>query len=102
MTRRPQLPTLFPYPTLFRPPALEHRLERAARFQRPGEPLGAAGARDEPEGDLGQADARVLASGHEAHIAGQGELAADRKSTRLNSRPRSSSYAGFCSKKYIK
>src|SRR3712207_7301746 len=88
MIRRPPRSTLFPYTTLFRSdPVALHLLDRVRPVQ-PVEvgqqPLGVGG---DPHHPLGQ-----RAPEHR-------EVAADRKSTRLNSSHANISYAVFCLKK---
>src|SRR2546430_11378974 len=75
MIRRPPRSTLFPYTTLFRSPVVGE-VVRA-----PQPLLEVAGVEHGGAGDLGQA------------------VAADRKSTRLNSSHSQISYAVFCLKK---
>src|SRR3712207_7780015 len=87
MIRRPPRSTLFPYTTLFR----SDHAERDALHD-PGV-LGAAVLRRVD-------DERALAERHAREAAGQdARLAADRKSTRLNSSHANISYAVFCLKK---
>src|SRR3712207_8122750 len=90
MIRRPPRSTLFPYTTLFRSrcgPTMEwdtaagdHILSRAG-----GCVVGPGGVR--------------LTYGHEERGYRNGPVAADRKSTRLNSSHANISYAVFCLKK---
>src|SRR3712207_8187342 len=87
MIRRPPRSTLFPYTTLFRSDTLRVLLGVGAQVQR-----GVGGQQDRREqvvdaltGDRGDVD--------------EHRLAADRKSTRLNSSHANISYAVFCLKK---
>src|SRR3712207_7404337 len=91
MIRRPPRSTLFPYTTLFRSAHVDeqHHLGRGGRHGGALRP----GGRDEREGEPG---------GHEERRevrAQQVAVAADRKSTRLNSSHANISYAVFCLKK---
>src|SRR5689334_23930365 len=95
MIRRPPRSTLFPYTTLFR--SLVHRV--AAGLRRTADrvtlddvDLGVARVGGPAVGEL----ARQSADRQQALA---GELAGDRKSTRLNSSHSSISYAVFCLKK---
>src|SRR2546422_4169225 len=96
MIRRPPRSTLFPYTTLFRSPVLHHVWQHRRR--------------DWPGQEASDAvELCALAARHPdvrfilAHIDGGGDwqhsLAADRKSTRLNSSHGYISYAVFCLKK---
>src|SRR3712207_7270570 len=76
MIRRPPRSTLFPYTTLFRSRPAGLKLARASAL---------TGARRQHLNRL--------------HRALEGELAVDRKSTRLNSSHANISYAVFCLKK---
>src|SRR5688572_32308139 len=78
MIRRPPRSTLFPYTTLFRSAAEQHRIHPVAVGQRAVQRL-----QHDPPRALG------------AHVA----EGADRKSTRLNSSHSQISYAVFCLKK---
>src|SRR5690242_21402691 len=96
MIRRPPRPTLFPYTTLFR----SHRSPGTVRSARDGSPGRRAVHRParpghQEAGHEGDPRGRVVGR---AGPAGQ-DLAADRKSTRLNSSHMSISYAVFCLKK---
>ena len=54
--------------------ALEHHLERVAGLHQARHALGAAGAREEPDLDLGQADAGRGIVRNDAILAGEREL----------------------------
>ena len=56
-------------------PAAQHHVLGARQADQPHEPLGAAGARDHPERDLGQRELHVV--GRHAEVAGQRELQPD-------------------------
>src|SRR2546430_10462937 len=99
MIRRPQISTLFPYPTLSRPDDIRHDaaalVDRAAAL---GFDALAITLHDRQLADARLADrARdrgiVLLPGIERTIAGRH---VDRKSTRLNSSHSQISYAVFC------
>src|SRR3712207_7342509 len=93
MIRRPPRSTLFPYTTLFRSEAQQD--QDPARQLREARGQGEARARMEAE------RVEELAGGLQAAAAEPAEqlLAADRKSTRLNSSHANISYAVFCLKK---
>src|SRR2546430_9536253 len=82
MIRRPPRSTLFPYTTLFRSGANDHKHQSHERDSR-GLSVHARRSRDEFRGLLG----------------GAGQWVGDRKSTRLNSSHSQISYAVFCLKK---
>src|SRR5207245_8918714 len=90
MIRRPPIPTLFPYTTLFRSGTGGRQARGAA---------GRAGHPGHPARGIGQPRPRQARD----QTAGHGQLRArfqgDRKSTRLNSSHGSISYAVFCLKK---
>src|SRR5207248_3414804 len=98
----PPTSTLFPYTTLFRSRVLQVQLGRVVGRQRGGHPslrpvagrLGEWRARHERH-------LRPLARGYQRRVEAGGARAdhEDRKSTRLNSSHRTSSYAVFCLKK---
>src|SRR5690606_41806723 len=86
---RPPRPTLFPYTTLFRSPAVEEgRAFRRRGCGRASAELDRRDARHDAALDPAQPDRRGLA-----------QRGADRKSTRLNSSHVKISYAVFCLKK---
>src|SRR5256885_4344139 len=89
MIRRPPRSTLFPYTTLFR--SMRGKLFESMVSVR-GEPA-REGQSGEPHLGLGLYVARLIAEFH------GGTIAADRKSTRLNSSHLVISYAVFCLKK---
>src|SRR3712207_6948073 len=95
MIRRPPRSTLFPYTTLFRSRAAERARVR---------PLGdLRGFVEQPERPLRACEvllqaARVLRDRLHGRVE-LGEVAQDRKSTRLNSSHANISYAVFCLKK---
>src|SRR3712207_7419209 len=97
MIRRPPRSTLFPYTTLFRSYsdvlAMGVLDALAARGLRPGHEVSVAGFDDIPE-----AAAAGLTTVRQPATR-KGEIAADRKSTRLNSSHANISYAVFCLKK---
>src|SRR2546430_13148687 len=92
MIRRPPRSTLFPYTTLFRSP---------------GAYPGVAAEQHGQGGAIARSQAKMVALGVPtvACVIGEGmsggalAIAADRKSTRLNSSHNQKSYAGFCLKK---
>src|SRR3712207_8201351 len=92
MIRRPPRSTLFPYTTLFRSGGA-------------GEPVGVLGSAGEGHGRVqGQRqDAGPRGRGQDGQAVRpgrvEGQLAGDRKSTRLNSSHANISYAVFCLKK---
>src|SRR5438309_6636035 len=94
MIRRPPIPTLFPYTTLFRshrhPAAAVGDLRRVDRPRRGGRPWHGRCVRPF------HLERRVALGGERP--AG-GAVVRDRKSTRLNSSHSSISYAVFCLKK---
>src|SRR3712207_7007670 len=94
MIRRPPRSTLFPYTTLFRSDRL-HVLRG-----RPDVLRGDVGAVERVDG-LGEVVQRVAARRLVEALVAQHDhaLAADRKSTRLNSSHANISYAVFCLKK---
>src|SRR5206468_11905899 len=101
MSPPPPRPTLFPYTTLFRSPAVPARLRRRHRSPEPG---GIA-----PERGWGGRDRRCPAPPPHrprhpgGHQGGRGRCrTGDRKSTRLNSSHDQISYAVFCLKKKTK
>src|SRR3712207_8483854 len=97
MIRRPPRSTLFPYTTLFRSLLFAREDQDAIRLWRfePLDPFARAGGEDAAWPDLtryvGAELARQLVQGR--------VVAADRKSTRLNSSHANISYAVFCLKK---
>src|SRR5437868_11360509 len=100
MLRRPPIPTLFPYTTLF-------RSSRAAPCRRPVglRAVSRRGLRDALTGDEAQ-ESLFQAGGAACRRAevgrcplGEQPSRVDRKSTRLNSSHVSTSYAVFCLKK---
>src|SRR5438477_8085650 len=97
MIRRPPRSTLFPYTTLFRSLHHQHRAVGGDRLDQRGDALDVlvphAGGRLVEQEHFGIERDR----GRELERA----LAADRKSTRLNSSHMSISYAVFCLKKKI-
>src|SRR5688500_19879400 len=94
MTRRPLVPTLFPYTTLFRSPEALH-----IRWTTPLQRGDLRRHRDWPQGVSRRAGRREQeASGFKA-VAHHVVEHADRKSTRLNSSHLVISYAVFCLKK---
>src|SRR3989442_2926092 len=93
MIRRPPRPTLFPYPTLSRPP-------RERRRDAGDEPRVARPADLRDEGEIEADPPERSGAGHEGDGAyGWVGLYLDRKSTRLNSSHVRISYAVFCLKK---
>ena len=54
--------------------ALEQKLQRIRRLEQPRHSLGAAGAGEQPDLHLGQADARLLGVGGDAVVAGEAKL----------------------------
>src|SRR3712207_8513146 len=92
MIRRPPRSTLFPYTTLFR-----SRFEYALTYDRETVVRATSSLMARVAPRVGPAPARVAAAGTPA-VAGAG-VAADRKSTRLNSSHANISYAVFCLKK---
>src|SRR5690348_17986527 len=92
MIRRPPRPTLFPYTTLFRSGAIDHRREKPE--------LSAPRRLDRSDIDLRhrhhrrEGTSRLIAAGGER----VGKRAGDRKSTRMNSSHPSVSYAVSCVK----
>src|SRR5690606_40348958 len=98
MLRRPPLPTLFPYTTLFRSRGLGAlaRLDHEAFL--PERAVGAEAVVDRG-GDQRQQRRVVRQRLHLGHVAGAGAPGPDRKSTRLNSSHVKISYAVFCLKK---
>src|SRR5207248_8519383 len=88
LIRRPPIPTLFPYTTLFRSPSL------AAQLRRPC-PLLAQ------DGRAGAGEKQRVVAARRGNPGGVCVSAhhPDRKSTRLNSSHRTISYAVFCLKK---
>src|SRR2546430_9725470 len=89
MIRRPPRSTLFPYTTLFRSFAERHM----------NRPLIRAGGAQAIDGEIGTfPDAHAGVAHQQEDIATQ-IVAADRKSTRLNSSHSQISYAVFCLKK---
>src|SRR3712207_7980315 len=89
MIRRPPRSTLFPYTTLFRSPAHDHRLEHAM-----------VGDQQLEEHERGVH--RAVADREDRDPARElAQALADRKSTRLNSSHANISYAVFCLKKKI-
>src|SRR5689334_24192347 len=93
MLRRPTRSTLFPYTTLFRSPEALAALALAEVEAR----AAAAHARElaEAEAAAGAVSEEIPAEG----VPSPAAIAADRKSTRLNSSHSSISYAVFCLKK---
>src|SRR5690606_42084622 len=100
LVRRPLVPSLFPYTTLFRSdqspvfglkPLLQHPVRQLRRQQH-------AVAADEPS-RLGEAAMHGDEIGPRNAIAVKKDDVADRKSTRLNSSHVKISYAVFCLKK---
>src|SRR3712207_8037683 len=97
MTRRPPIPTLFPYTTLCRPGAVEVKVR-----------LGPDQALRHDPGARAQAARAGPVGVHQEHGGGpvgdlrRGTRRADRKSTRLNSRLANISYAVFCLDNYMK
>src|SRR5207248_4732109 len=93
-TPHPPTSTLFPYTTLFRsaarPVPLGRLLDRGLHGAGDGATVGGAGARGRPVGAV-----RHGGPGLPEAAAGS----PDRKSTRLNSSHRTTSYAVFCLKK---
>src|SRR5256885_13036139 len=91
MIRRPPRSTLFPYTTLFRSRVVDFVVQRRGVHPRGHDgritPAAGALANDEVGGRL------------DLRLAGRGERALDRKSTRLNSSHLVISYAVFCLKK---
>src|SRR3712207_8679692 len=87
MIRRPPISTLFPYTTLFRSGRGDWRRPVAGYDER--------GGPSTPRRPPRSAERR----GHRAHGGGVGVAAADRKSTRLNSRHAHTSCAAFWLKK---
>src|SRR2546430_10270664 len=90
MIRRPPRSTLFPYTTLFRSHAVAGRAHAMRAWVIRG-----TGGLDQ----LQPADVPDLAGALEARQVRIALRAADRKSTRPNSRHRQNSYAVFCLKK---
>src|SRR3712207_8425829 len=88
MIRRPPRSTLFPYTTLFRSRGCIGRVGEARIVHVPGDQAGDEQCRQSQGGQ---------AAG--AHGMAGGEVAGDRKSTRLNSSHANISYAVFCLKK---
>src|SRR5689334_23759430 len=94
MNRRPPRSTLFPYTTLFRSPAINHR----------------AGDSEEKGADHAMRKHLQYRAGNSEHVRSRQPKqdkshvahAGDRKSTRLNSSHSSISYAVFCLKKKMK
>src|SRR3712207_7754294 len=99
MIRRPPRSTLFPYTTLFRS-ARVHR--RGGRGDRPGDHEGAAPG-DPARGGRGRGlrFSSATSSRNSVRRSSLSTVAADRKSTRLNSSHANISYAVFCLKKKI-
>src|SRR3712207_7740335 len=94
MIRRPPRSTLFPYTTLFRSDDLRRRARAYATAFEGGDVYYAGKA------FLCTAVAGLLAAeGLGIDVCTAGELAIDRKSTRLNSSHANISYAVFCLKK---
>src|SRR5690606_40759376 len=92
---RPAFP-LFPYTTLFRSAAREHRHADEAGDQPDPAPAADFFAEHQEGNDTGEHHHRGVA---DRHYAGGGALRRDRKSTRLNSSHVKISYAVFCLKK---
>src|SRR5687768_18264203 len=94
MTRRPPSSTLFPYTTLFRSPGGAVG-DLSAAQQYGAAPLSLRTVGVQPE--------YVVAAGEDDRLSGSADsidlVAADRKSTRLNSSHGYISYAVFCLKK---
>src|SRR2546430_12467988 len=85
MIRRPPRSTLFPYTTLFR--SLSEPLKSAISTG------------DTPDTQYTHTAAEAAAAHNDTHGARNTPVAADRKSTRLNSSHSQISYAVFCLKK---
>src|SRR5689334_24803884 len=97
MIRRPPRSTLFPYTTLFRSAVAVMEHAKVAI-----DPVMLQGLIERRRLDvrlLGPVVRQVAATRGAAEAMKLGELAADRKSTRLNSSHSSISYAVFCLKK---
>src|SRR3712207_1631150 len=95
MIRRPPRSTLFPYTTLFRSPAVEHRMIREVAHH-----FGQQLALSVAHGRVGPQIAHLAFVGRALpHQGRTGFVAQDRKSTRLNSSHANISYAVFCLKK---
>src|SRR3712207_7681122 len=95
MIRRPPRSTLFPYPTLFR----SSRRAPHDRLQLLVHELGRAGPVDRPV-EFGVDERDAFGQEVAQHLfPGTIHVAADRKSTRLNSSHANISYAVFCLKK---
>src|SRR3712207_8809984 len=97
MIRRPPTSTLFPYTSLFRSLAVEHRqrlqlVHHQPHARRAGRAVFAGGGEDVV--GLGREDERFEVDLHRPHV-----VRPDRKSTRLNSSHANISYAVFCLKK---
>src|SRR3712207_7381543 len=93
MIRRPPRSTLFPYTTLFRShPQPDRELVLAHDAPAGGARAGAGALVDPVHPALGAGD-------HEERVVVALAVAADRKSTRLNSSHANISYAVFCLKK---
>src|SRR3712207_7442126 len=100
MIRRPPRSTLFPYTTLFRSQADEHRAgvahEDAGRAEVVRQEAQAGTRQDRGDQRGGTGDVVVAL---DAQVVAVGEEGQDRKSTRLNSSHANISYAVFCLKK---
>src|SRR3712207_7333892 len=93
MIRRPPRSTLFPYTTLFRSPAL-----RVGQLVREQEAEAATRQRFEQELEVARLIQQNFLPQELPDLPGW-QVAADRKSTRLNSSHANISYAVFCLKK---
>src|SRR2546430_10089153 len=87
MIRRPPRSTLFPYATLFRSPLLGMQLKVPEMQDRPYRLQAVLGGRD------------FIFHNDADKVVFRSQMAADRKSTRLNSSHSQISYAVFCLKK---
>src|SRR3712207_7515163 len=93
MIRRPPRSTLFPYTTLFRSTfLLEAGLDTGPVYGKVTEAIA-------PRDTAGDLLGRLAVSGAALLVATLDGIAADRKSTRLNSSHANISYAVFCLKK---
>src|SRR5690349_23104676 len=101
MIRRPPRSTLFPYTTLFRSAAEEVCDLRGALGHLPDPHRQRLEALEQHPG-VERAERRAGLAQQRMHVALDQRLAADRKSTRLNSSHVEISYAVFCLKKKTK
>src|SRR5690242_21569948 len=101
MTRRPPTSTLFPYTTLFR--SIEYAEKAGLTLNKSADTI------DDGTSGLSVAEAEAIADDNpdliwvdvaaDEYYGDQTNIELDRKSTRLNSRHMSISYAVFCLKK---